>query len=594
MDVQKLLKKYFGHGDFRPLQENVVNHVLANKDALVVMPTGGGKSLCFQLPALMRDGLTIVISPLISLMKDQVDGLVANGIPATMINSSLERDEVKKREDDALRGKYKLIYLAPERLSNSHVHQWVSKLKITALAVDEAHCISQWGHDFRPDYRNLRLFRERFPQVPIVALTGSATASVQRDIVKQLGLVNHEKFISGFYRENLQISVTSKRGADAKIKELIVSSKGESTIVYCFSRKETQELSEYLSAHGLHAKAYHAGLSAQERELVQDDFIKDKVNIVVATVAFGMGIDKPDVRLVIHKTFPKTIEGYYQEIGRAGRDGLPSKCVMLYSAGDKVKLDFFLQKMEDENRRMAEEQKIEEVMDYASARICRWQWLTTYFGQTDIAQCGHCDICVSAQELEDATEIVQKILSAVVKTGNTFGKGHVVKVLRGSREKAVLEREHQNISVWGIAKEFTTQQLMEYFAHIIARGFVKRGISEFETYKITQRGVDFLKNKDTIMLPKIERSEAILGNVGDEEPDYNNDIFQALRALRKEIADDEGVPAFIIFGDVSLKAMAQSLPKTREEFLLIPGVGQRKLQNYGEQFISKIKEVSSG
>ncbi|MEA3322618.1 MAG: DNA helicase RecQ [Patescibacteria group bacterium] len=589
--MQKLLKQYFGHDDFRPMQKNVIDHFVSGRDTVVVMPTGGGKSLCFQLPALMRSGTTIVISPLISLMKDQVDALTANGVSATMLNSSIERDELDERMRDAQKGHYKLIYIAPERLANDYVRNWLSRMDITALAVDEAHCISQWGHDFRPDYRNLKLFREQFPEIPIIALTASATENVRTDIVSELALKEEEVFVSGFYRENLHITVMPKTGAIEKIIWFLNKHKGESAIVYCFSRRETEELTEILKDEGISAGTYHAGLTSEKRHDVQDAFVRDDVHVVVATIAFGMGIDKPDVRLVIHKTFPKTIEGYYQEIGRAGRDGLVSDVVMLYSAGDKMKLDYFLRQMTDIVRRDKEEKKIREVMDYAQSRICRWQWITSYFGDSGLPPCGNCDVCVGNDDTEDATEIVQKILSTVIRTGNTFGKGHIVKVMRGSRDKNVLSRGHDELSVWGIAKEYSQQDLMEYMTQLIALGLLERNNGEYETFRVSRRGADFLNNRDKIELPKMKIDIAARHKKSENFVNYDEEIFDALRELRKEIADEKGVPAFVIFGDVSLQEMAKKLPTTSEEFTQISGVGAKKLEQYGETFTEFIGEL---
>ena len=588
--MKNTLKKYFGHDTFRSVQKDVIEHFIAGKDTVVVMPTGGGKSLCFQLPAILCDGTTIVISPLISLMKDQVDALNANGITATMLNSSISREELDERMRCAQSGGYKLIYIAPERLANVYVQKWLRSVPITALAVDEAHCISQWGHDFRPDYRNLKIFRERFPHIPIIALTASATEHVRIDIVKELNLRNCETFVSGFYRENLQITVMSKAGANDKIIHLLEKYKGESAIIYCFSRKETEELAELLRHEGVDAASYHAGLTPEKRNDVQDDFIMDRVHVVVATIAFGMGIDKPDVRLVIHRTFPKTIEGYYQEIGRAGRDGLASECVLLYSAGDKIKLEYFLKEM-DERRRASEEKKMREVMDYAQARICRWQWLTSYFGDSGLDPCGTCDVCVAQHDTEDATEIVQKILSTVHKTGNIFGKGHIVKVLRGSKEKNVVDRRHDQLSVWGIAKEYSTPEIMEVMAHLIARGLIVKNVGEYETYRVSQRGADFLNNRESIDLPRIKKEQMFAEPQVRDVLDFDQEIFESLRKMRSDIASDQGVPAFVIFGDVSLREMAYYLPTTRAEFSRISGVGSQKLSKYAEIFTSYIRDM---
>ncbi len=590
--MKKILKKHFGHEAFRSVQEQVIKHFLSDRDVVVVMPTGGGKSLCFQLPALMRKGTTIVVSPLISLMKDQVDALVANGISATMLNSSIEASELQKRMQKAEKGKYKLIYIAPERLASVNVGEWLEKINIAALAVDEAHCISQWGHDFRPDYRNLKLFRKRFPKIPIIALTASATQIVRDDIVRELELFNHEVFVSDFYRENLHISVLSKSGANDKIIHLLDKYKNESAIIYCFSRKETEQLTKTLSAEGINVGSYHAGMSSEERVKTQDAFVRDEINVVVATIAFGMGIDKPDVRLVIHKTFPKTIEGYYQEIGRAGRDGLPSECVLLFSAGDKIKLDFFLTRMTDEKRRVGEEKKIREVMQFAQARSCRWQWITRYFGQKDLMECGTCDVCLNSKNTEDATEVVQKILSAVIRTGNVFGKGHVIKVLRGSKDRAIRTRQHNELSVWGIAKEYSTAELMEFFAHIVAKELVIQNSGEYETFRISKKGTEFLAKRKKIALPKVKKEVFLFRRRGCGE-NYDEDIFEKLRGLRKKIADKKKLPAFVIFGDVALREMAHQLPITKTEFAKIPGVGKQKLNKYGELFtgfIRKLKE----
>lgn len=606
--LHETLKKNFGYTAFRPLQEEAISEFMLGRDVVVLMPTGGGKSLCFQIPALLLPGVTIVISPLISLMKDQVDSLTTNGVPATFINSSIDSFELKKRMDNALLGKYKLIYMAPERLSVPGIHAWLRQFSVSALAIDEAHCISQWGHDFRPDYRNLKSFRKEFPSVPIIALTATATPKVCTDIISQLHLKKPRVFQSSFYRANLHIRVIPKHDKIKKIINLLKKHRGESCIIYCFSRKDTKSIAELLQNEGFSADAYHAGLESDKRAEIQDDFIYDRTNIIVATNAFGMGIDKPDVRLVIHLTFPKTIEGYYQEIGRAGRDGLTSECVLLYSAGDRVKLDFFLRQVEDDSEREKQQLQIAEIMNYAEVRTCRWFSLISYFGEIpNITNCATCDACLSKHDTVDATEITQKILSGVLKTSEKFGKVHVIKVLRGSREQKVLDFNHDSLSVWGICKDTPEHILNEIFAQIVAYGLITKNDGNYPTFSVSQSGRKFLREKETIQLPKID--EEVF--TGDEEEEIfitkkpkskpsrkgvsevletDPECFAALKALRKSIADERGVPAFIIFGDKTLHALAYRKPQTLAEFSRINGVGEKKLKEFGEVFIKTLRQ----
>jgi len=607
-DYLETLKKHFGYTSFRPLQEAVIHEFCQKRDTVVLMPTGGGKSLCYQLPALVFEGMTIVISPLISLMKDQVDALTANGVSATFLNSSVDGSELRLRMKKAAAGEYHLIYMAPERLSVTGIHDWLRTCNITALAIDEAHCISQWGHDFRPDYRNLKSFRLSFPLIPIIALTATATPQVKDDIISELNLSNPKTFVSSFYRENLHIKVVPKKNELQKIIALLAKHKDESCIVYCFSRKDTEALATLLQEEGFSAGAYHAGLESSKRSQMQDDFIHDRIHIIAATTAFGMGIDKPDVRLVIHRTFPKTLEGYYQEIGRAGRDGLPCECVMLYSAGDKIKLDYFLGMVSNEIERKKELDNILEVMSYAESRTCRWVSLIKYFGETPtITSCATCDVCRSQDDTVDATEITQKLLSGIIKTNNRFGKAHVLKVLRGSKEQKILDYSHNSLSVWGIAKGTPESVLSEVFMQLIAHGFIRRNDGEYPTFCVTKPGKDFLTNKDSLELPRVQE-EMLLAEV-DPVSAHKSAVgkknkkarvkktilsdekcFEALKILRREIADERGVPAFIIFGDASLHDMSYKKPQTTQEFQNISGVGEKKLAEYGEIFMEAIGE----
>jgi len=541
-------------------------------------------------------------------MKDQVDALTANGVSATFLNSSVDGVELRRRMDKAARGEYQLIYMAPERLSVVGIDEWLQTCNITALAIDEAHCISQWGHDFRPDYRNLKSFRKSFPAIPIIALTATATPQVRDDIISELNLKKPKTFVSSFYRENLHIKIIPKKNELKKIVALLSQYKDESCIVYCFSRKDTETLAELLTEEGFSAGAYHAGLESSKRARVQDDFIHDRINIIAATTAFGMGIDKPDVRMVIHRTFPKTLEGYYQEIGRAGRDGLPSECVMLFSAGDKIKLDYFLGMVSDEKERQKELDNILEVMSYAESRTCRWVSLIKYFGEVPtITACGTCDVCKSQNDTVDATKITQKILSGIIKTEERFGKAHVLKVLRGSKEKKVLDNSHDSLSVWGIAKDETESVLSEVFMQLLGHGFIQRNSGEYPTFFVTRAGRVFLANKETLELPKVQ--EEMLLAEADPTPALKNstnkkkkrprikkdfktdeDCFEELKVLRKKIADERGVPAFIIFGDASLHDMAYNKPQNTQDFANVTGVGEKKLKEHGEVFMKAIGE----
>ncbi|MBI2120732.1 MAG: RecQ family ATP-dependent DNA helicase [Parcubacteria group bacterium] len=500
--MQSLLKKHFGYDGFRPLQKEIINEVLSEKDCVVLMPTGGGKSLCFQLPALMKDGLTIVVSPLISLMKDQVDALKTNGIAADLWNSTLSRDEVISVATRAKKGELKILYVAPERFAVPSFETFLHTLKVGLIAIDEAHCISEWGHDFRPDYGNLKLLRGKFPGIPVIALTATATEKVREDIIKQLDLKNPRVFTSSFNRANLSYEVLPKKDSLKIVLSLLSKHRDESVIIYCFSRNDTEKMVDSLAQYGYKALPYHAGLSADKRSAHQEKFIQDKVHIIVATIAFGMGIDKPDVRLVIHHSLPKSVEGYYQETGRAGRDGLPAQCVLLFSYADKFKHDYFIRAIADPTEQRKAEEKLSHVIRYGNNAGCRRKFLLRYFDEDyQKSNCGNCDGCVAMEPLE-----------------------------------------------------------------------------------ITQES--FTLNKS---LPPRERKEKPAHTDGN----FDAALFEELRATRKEEAERLGLPPYIVFGDKTLREMASLFPETPEEFLELNGVGNRKLEQFGELFLSVIREYVS-
>ena len=493
--MKDTLKKHFGYDEFRPLQKEIIERVLLGKDCVVLMPTGGGKSLCFQLPTLMLPGMTIVISPLISLMKDQVDALRANGISAGLINSTLSQDDIADVMERAKAGQLKLLYLAPERLSVPGFEDFLHELQIGLIAIDEAHCISEWGHDFRPDYRNLKMLRKKFPRIPIIALTATATENVRKDIVKQLDLAEAQMFISSFNRPNLSYEVLPKKDSFSSILALLREYRNASVIIYCFSRKDTEMLVDKLTAHGFSAAAYHAGLDSKKRMENQERFIRDEINIIVATIAFGMGIDKPDVRMVIHHSLPKSIEGYYQETGRAGRDGLPARCVLFFSYADKFKHDYFIQKIADAAEQEKTQENLEQILSYGNLRGCRRRFLLNYFNETCTqTNCGNCDGCVASVPLE----------VRVVHTATTPKRAY---------------------------------------------------------------------------LPS-------------EEHTYGSTLFEELRIVRTQEARRLKVPPYVVFGDKALREMATHLPQTPDAFLEINGVGNRKLAQFGEQFMSVIRRYT--
>ena len=588
-----LLKSHFGYDTFRPRQAEVVASVLQGNDTLVVMPTGSGKSLCYQLPALCFDGITLVVSPLIALMKDQVDGLNANGVAAGFINSSLTPSDRNRVLNDALAGRIKLLYMAPERLATPGFRRFLGSLDINLIAIDEAHCISEWGHDFRPEYRNLHSLRQQIPEVPFIALTATATKRVQEDIAAQLQLRAPDLFSASFNRENLTYRVIPKNAPFSDLLTLLRTHEGEAAIVYCFSRKDTEQLAADLKANKLHALPYHAGMEANVRGETQERFIRDDVPIIVATIAFGMGIDKPDIRLVVHYDFPKSIESYYQETGRAGRDGLPSECVLFYSYGDRRKHAFFIDDLDSPTLRATAELKLEQVVKYCELQTCRRRHLLEYFGEARPDDgCDGCDNCLTPRDELDATEIAQKVLSAVVRTGERFGEGHVNEVLRGRGGKKVRDLGHDKLSVFGIARDYSRDGLREIIRLLTARGLLVRNGDKYPTLALSAAGKRFLRNRSelTLAVPKA-RTDGV-STATPSGLDYHQALFDRLRDLRKKTADARGVPPYVIFHDTSLREMASRLPHTPDSFMSISGVGQRKLDEYSAAFIQVIRRFA--
>ena len=588
--MRDLLRQYFGYDEFLPLQEEIIASVLNGEDSLVLMPTGGGKSLCYQLPALRLPGLTLVVSPLIALMKDQVDALKSNGIPAAFINSTLPPAELSRVREQALQGVLKILYVAPERLSLPSFQSLLARLKVSLVAVDEAHCISVWGHDFRPEYRRLGELRAALPGVPFLALTATATERVRRDILDQLHLKQPRQFIASFNRANLNYSVLPKnRDSFEVLVELLQKHKGESSIIYCTSRKETEGLAARLRQGGFDALPYHAGLENEVRRQTQERFIRDRVSTVVATIAFGMGIDKPNIRLLVHYDLPKSLEGYYQETGRAGRDGLPSDCVLLYNYGDAAKQEFFIEQVEDEVERRNARQKLGQVVEFCQLQSCRRKHILHYFGEAwDKENCGGCDFCLVPKEEFDATIIAQKILSAVYRTGGRFGINHVISVLRGGNTKAIRQRSHNELSVYGIAKEFSTGELKEIAGLLIAKGLLAKNSGDYTTFRLSESGRTFLKNRESLTLAMPKREEEKASSATRAALDYDQALFDLLRELRRRLASERQVPPYIIFNDVTLQQMAYYLPQTRDSLSQISGVGAKKLEDLGETFLSEI------
>jgi ATP-dependent DNA helicase RecQ len=596
--LSPLLKQYFGYDTFRPLQREIMEASLAGRDVVAILPTGAGKSLCFQLPALARGGLTLVISPLIALMKDQVDSLTASGIPATLLNSSVMGAEAQRRKTALANGEYKLLYAAPERVMTDGFIQDLQRWNVTAIAIDEAHCISEWGHDFRPEYRQIAQLRTRLPGVPFLALTATATEQVRADIVRQLQLAKPEIFLASFNRPNLSYSILPKDKPIRQAYEFIRERKDEAGIVYVQSRKTAEGLAAALAAEGIKAVAYHAGLPPEERAGNQEAFLRDEARVVCATIAFGMGINKPDVRYVIHADLPKNIEGYYQETGRAGRDGLPAECVLLFSRGDLIRNLKFLEGTDPQVAEVSARQ-MRQMADFAEGTECRRAALMGYFGEDwPEENCGACDNCLQPREVWDATLPVQKFLSCVFRIsqgGFSTGLNHVVEVLAGANTEKIRKWGHDQLTTYGIGKETPREEWAALGRQLVRLGYVVPSPDAFQTLTLAAAGMTVLKERKPVLIHRVPQAAAAkprtarAGNVPCDEP-----LFHELRTLRKRLADEREVPPYVIFGDISLRHMARTYPVTEAGFLAVPGVGGQKLKDYGEAFMAEIRAWLAG
>ena len=596
------LKRYFGYDSFRPLQEEIIRTVLDGRDSLVLMPTGGGKSICYQLPALLCEGTAVVVSPLISLMKDQVESLCANGVAAGALNSSNDETENAVLRRACMEGSLKLLYISPEKLI-AEANYLLRDMHISLFAIDEAHCISQWGHDFRPEYAQMGFIREMFPNIPVIALTATADKITREDIVRQLHLNQPKVFISSFDRPNL--SLTVKRGYQQKEKskailDFIGRHRGESGIIYCMSRSKTETVAQMLQKQGLRVAVYHAGLSSVRRDEAQDDFINDRVQIVCATIAFGMGIDKSNVRWVIHYNLPKSIESFYQEIGRAGRDGLPSDTLLFYSLADLILLTKFATESGQQGINL---EKLQRMQQYAEADVCRRRILLSYFGEATTEDCGNCDVCKNPPQRFDGTVIVQKALSAIVRTEQQIGTSILVDILRGNNTPDVSEKGYQQLKTFGAGREVPARDWQDYLLQMLQLGYFEIAYNENNHLKITNSGSDVLFGRSQARLAVIRREESAPAKGRKKKPTIpvrelplglpnteSEELFEALRALRKRLADQEALPAYIVLSDKVLHLLSTARPTTMEPFGNISGIGEYKKKKYGKDFVELIRK----
>jgi len=591
--AQQVLQDVFGFAEFRTGQAEVIQRLLDNQDCLAIMPTGGGKSLCYQIPAIVKTGLTVVVSPLISLMKDQVDSLQRNGVNAAYLNSTLEREQQFQIYRRLQQGEIKLLYISPERLINGDLLARLAELNVAMFAIDEAHCISQWGHDFRPEYNALGCLKQHFPHLPLVALTATADDTTRQDILQRLNLTEAFTLVSSFDRPNIRYTLQEKYRPWQQLSDFVKRRREDSGIVYCSSRKRVEELAQKLSSEGIRSAAYHAGLPIAERQSVQEQFQRDEVEVVVATVAFGMGIDKPNVRYVFHYDIPRNIEAYYQETGRAGRDGTEAEAVLLYDPADANWLRRMIEENEDEQQRRVESHKFNAIVAFAEAQTCRRQVLLNYFGEYLATACGNCDVCLDPPKQYDGLQDAQKALSCVYRLGQRFGIGYVIEVLRGSMSQRILEQGHDKLSTHGIGKHASHEHWMSVLRQLIHLGLLQQNIARSSVLQLTEAARPFLKGELPLSLavPRINTTKQSkkTANYGV----YDKRLFALLRNLRKRLADEESVPPFVVFNDATLIEMAQQQPQTQHEMLAISGVGLKKLERYGYQFLALIDQYQA-